>query len=80
MPRTDYERPAWYQIDSIYQCENCNHEQIVRAGFSAIMPCPMCGGYVSRVGESYPGNVDDWDEVRSGYDINGEWVRKSGRC
>ena len=74
MSRADYERPAWNQIDDIYQCRKCSREQIVQAGFSASMPCPYCGGFVDRIGERYPASPDDWDECRDTQD--GEWRRK----
>ncbi len=73
MSRGNYERPAWYQINKIYRCRKCELEQEIPAGYSAQMPCPDCGGYVDRIGESYPGNVDEWDEVK----VNGDWVNKA---
>lgn len=63
----DHERPAWYQVESIYKCQSCQREQIVRAGESARMPCPDCRGWVARVGESYPASRQDWHEERDGY-------------
>jgi hypothetical protein len=27
MSRSDYERPAWYQINTHYRCQKCGHEQ-----------------------------------------------------
>lgn len=74
MSRSDYERPAWYQINTLYRCQKCGHEQDVRAGESARMPCPMCRGFVVKIGESYPGSADDWDEERDG--LYGEWRQK----
>ena len=73
MSRSDYERPAFYQVNRIYRCRACGHEQEVPPGFSAQMPCPMCGGYVDRVGESYPGDPDAWDEVK----VGNTWVNKN---
>lgn len=62
MARSDYERPAWYQINREYECRN-GHRQSVRAGESAQMPC-WCGAFVNHVGESYPGDANDWDLER----------------
>lgn len=73
MSRSDYERPAFYQIQKIYRCQKCGHEQHPPAGFSAAMPCPQCRGWVECVGESYPGNADDWDEVK----VGNNWVNKN---
>jgi len=74
MSRGDYERPAWYQISTLYRCRACGREQEVSAGMSASMPCPDCGGYVVRSGESYPASADDWDEERDS--VNSDWRRK----
>lgn len=72
MSRGDYERPAWYQIERIYTCTKCGHEQRVSGQFQAQMPCPDCGGFVQSAGESYPASADDWDEVK----IGDAWVNK----
>lgn len=74
MSRSDYERPAHYQIERLYQCRRCRHEQRVSAGLSPSMPCPRCGGWVDRIGESYPASADDWDEYRDA--VSGPWRRK----
>lgn len=74
MNRGDYERPAWYQIERLYQCRSCKHEQRVRAGESAVMPCYYCGGWVEHTGESYPGSANDWDECRDS--VSSPWRRK----
>jgi DNA-directed RNA polymerase subunit RPC12/RpoP len=71
MSKSDYRRPADYQVERDYRCRRCGHEQRPLAGDSAMMPCPQCGGYVEMIGESYPSNADDWDESRD--DINGDW-------
>jgi DNA-directed RNA polymerase subunit RPC12/RpoP len=63
----DHERPAWYQINTLYRCQKCGNEQDVRAGESACMPCQRCRGFVVKVGESYPASRHDWDEERDGY-------------
>jgi DNA-directed RNA polymerase subunit RPC12/RpoP len=74
MARSDYERPAWYQINTLYRCQRCGTEQDVRAGESARMPCPACHGFVVKIGESYPGRANDWDEERDS--VNDEWRQK----
>jgi tRNA G26 N,N-dimethylase Trm1 len=80
MSRSDYERPAWYQIEKLYKCRRCGLEQKVPQGDSAQFPCPYCRGFVERIGESYPGDSNDWDEERINFhgerDINGTWVKK----
>ncbi len=50
-------------------------EQNPGPGFSAIMPCPQCKGFVEKISESYPSNEDEWDEKRVG-DINSPWVNE----
>ena len=74
MSRSDYERPAWYQVHREYRCQKCGHEQSVRAGESASMPCPRCRGFVVKIGESYPGSADDWHEERDS--VNSPWRQK----
>lgn len=74
MSRADYERPAWYQIGRLYRCQKCGHEQDVRAQESAQMPCPRCRGFVVKVGETYPGSADEWDEERTS--VNDPWRLK----
>ena len=80
MTRSDYERPAWYQIHKIYKCTKCGHEQDIPQGYSAQFPCPYCGRFVARIGESYPASANDWDEERINSrgqrDINGNWSQK----
>jgi hypothetical protein len=68
-----YRRPAYYQIINHYKCKSCGDMQEVQKGYSAAMPCRLCGGYVEKTGESYPSNSDEWDERRVG-DINSPWI------
>ena len=72
MPKSDYFRPASYQIKRIYRCKRCGHEQEIGPQMRAQMPCPCCGGFVEFVGEAYPGDADEWDEVK----VNGQWINK----
>jgi len=80
MSRSDYERPAWYQIEKLYRCKKCGYEQRMPQGYYAQFPCPMCKGFVERIGESYPANADDWDEEKTNSrgqrDVNGNWHQK----
>lgn len=75
MSRSDYRRPADYQIRQVARCELCSSEgeysndQQIDGG-----KC-QCGGTLHVVGESYPSNSDDWDEERDTQD--GEWRRRS---
>lgn len=74
MSRSDYEKPAWYQINKIYECQQCGDKQEIPLNMMAQMPCPCCGGWVTRVGGSYPGNANDWDMERD--NINAPWRYK----
>lgn len=75
MGLSDYRRPASYQISKHYKCRKCGHEQISDKYSSAIMPCPLCKGFVEFQSESYPANTDEWDEKRVG-DINSPWINE----
>ena len=74
MTRSDYLRPADYQIRQIAKCQSCGNEaeysndQQVDGGRCA------CGGTLRVVGESYPASSDDWGEARDTQD--GEWHRR----
>lgn len=74
MSRSDYRRPAEYQIRHHYRCASCGNEQefmsdqTVEGG-----RCP-CGGTLTFAGESYPGDSNDWDEERDSQD--GEWRQR----
>lgn len=73
MSRSDYYRPAEYQIRAIYRCMSCRSEnefmadQTVEGG-----RCP-CGGTLTYVGESYPGDPSDWDEELG---RDGQWRQR----
>mgnify|MGYP006368284331 FL=1 len=73
MPKSDYYRPAEYQVRSIYRCTSCRNEsefmsdQTVEGG-----RCP-CGGTLTFAGESYTASADDWDEERGD---DGQWRRR----
>lgn len=70
---SDYRRPADYQVDNIYVCGHCRHETTHPSIYA---PPDCCGVPMNRLGESYPGNSNDWDEVRDTPD--GDW-RNRGR-
>lgn len=73
MSRSDYLRPAQWQIRHIYRCMSCRQEQeflsdqTVEGG-----RCP-CGGTLTFAGETYPGNSDEWDEERGN---DGDWHQR----
>ena len=75
MSKSDYRRPADYQITRHYKCRKCGQEQVSDEYSSVQMPCPQCRGFVEFQGESYPANADDWDEKRVG-DINSPWINE----
>jgi len=66
-------RLASYQIEKHYKCRKCGMEQHPCGGYSAIMPCPQCKGYVELVSESYSGNTDNWDEKQLN---DGSWINE----
>ena len=69
MGRSDYQRPADYQINTVYRCVGCRHE--TETNYGAPRVCPYCGENYIAVGESYPADPDDWDESRNR--VNGPW-------
>lgn len=71
MSRSDYRRPADYQVNIIYRCDTCRRE-IGLISVYGVGPC-SCGGTFQECGESYPANSNDWDEERDTQD--GEWHR-----
>lgn len=71
---SDHHRPADYQVDEVYQCRRCGDEQVVPSCYAARMPCPRCGGFVDKAGESYPADSSEWDEVRT---KDGHWINKN---
>lgn len=68
MSRSDYARPADYQINKIYRCGTCRRET---EHPSIYAPPECCGSEMTECGESYPASADEWDEVRDTQD--GEW-------
>jgi len=68
MSRSDYERPADYQINRFYTCAQCGDEREYPNDVRSSFPCMDCGGAMQFSGESYPSNADDWDEVLDGND------------
>ena len=72
MSRSDYRRPADYQINNIYQCAVCGAE-IEQVSVYSASRC-MCGGELRMIGESYPASSDDWDEERN--PNSGDWERR----
>lgn len=74
MSKSDYYRPADYQVTIIYECNSCaaKTEQI-----STYDVCECsCGGKFRMIGESYPASAEDWDEERD--DTNSDWHRRRG--
>ena len=66
----DNYRPAQYQINNIFHCDTCGKECEQPSEYGK-EPCPCsCGSECVYVEESYPGDVDEWDEQR---DPDGEW-------
>ena len=70
MSRSDYRRPADYQVTHHYKCRACGHEEEVASIYAGPASC-RCGGQMSFDGESYPANADDWHEERD--DVNDEF-------
>lgn len=66
MSKSDYYRPAAYQIIEHYRCSGCGREIEVESVYA---PALCCGMYPQKTGESYPASSDDWDEEkgRDGY-------------
>lgn len=72
MSKSDYRRPADYQIENHFRCTSCRAETSVSSVYGAPTMC-HCGGNYEYVGESYPANADDWDEYRD--NVNDEFRR-----
>ena len=68
MSKSDYYRPADYQVIVHYRCDKCGAETEQPSCYG-VGDC-SCGGQFIRNGESYPANSDDWNEQR---DPDGEW-------
>ncbi len=73
MNRSDYARPSQGQIDNIYMCRNCRRETTHPSIYA---PPECCGTEMEKLGESYPADSGEWDEVRD--TVDGEW-RDRGR-
>ena len=71
MGKSDYYRPADYQITTIYRCHSCGKE-VEQQSCYGVGRCD-CGGSFAQVGESYPADIQDWDEERG---RDGEWHRR----
>ena len=71
MSKSDYYRPAPYQINSVYRCVVCGQETDIPSMESATT-CG-CGGRLECIGESHPASADDWDEERG---PDGEWRQR----
>lgn len=63
MARSDYRRPADYQVTHHYQCTACGTETAAESFYEGPAAC-YCGGRMEFAGESYPANADDWQEER----------------
>lgn len=75
MSRSDYERPADYQIFTIYKCLSCGNE-IEVCSYETATYC-YCGGTFDRIGESYPADPNEWDECRDDY--YSSWHKKRSK-
>lgn len=73
MSRSDYYRPAEYQIRDIYRCTSCGAENEYHHDQAVEGTSCHCGGRLTKMGESYPADPDDWDEQR---DPDGEWRQR----
>jgi hypothetical protein len=73
MSRSDYRRPADYQIRQIAKCQSCGAENEYMNDQQVDGGRCSCGGTLRVVGESYPSNSDDWDEE---LDRDGEWRQR----
>lgn len=71
--RSDSERPADEQINTIYRCVKCNEDFEIPQNYCPPDKCSSCGGDIISSGYSYPSDPDDWDEIK----VNGEWIKKS---
>jgi hypothetical protein len=71
MSRSDYQRPSQQQIDNIYTCPVCQRETTHPSYYA---PPTCCGLPMNYVGESYPSDPEEWNEVRDTQD--GEWYER----
>ena len=74
MSKSDYYRPAAYQVLQIARCESCKQEREYANDQHVDGGRCFCGGVLRVCGESYPASADDWDEERD--DTNSEWHRR----
>jgi len=70
--KSDYYRPADYQIIIHYKCNSCGAETYQESFLDGVGYC-FCGGQFVPGGESYPADSNDWDEQR---DKDGEWRKR----
>ncbi len=63
MAKSDYRRPADYQINNVFKCSSCGHESEHSSVNVAPQGC-SCGGLLQQIGENYPADSDDWHEER----------------
>lgn len=73
MARSDYLRPAEWQVRSIYRCMSCRNEQEFMSDQTVEGGRCGCGGTLTHAGETYPASADDWEEERCD---DGEWRRR----
>ena len=72
MSRSDYLRPAPYQVKNIWTCAACGRQTEMDSDYG-VGPCD-CGGTLVLSGESYPADPSDWDEERDS--VNDDWHRR----
>ena len=73
MARSDYLRPAEWQVRAIYRCTSCRNEQEFMSDQTVEGGRCGCGGTLTSAGESYPASSDDWEEERGD---DGAWSRR----
>lgn len=74
MSRSDYRRPADYQIRQVAKCLSCGSENEYMNDQQVDGGRCYCGGTLRVIGESYPASSDDWDEERDS--VGGQWRRR----
>lgn len=70
MAKSDYRRPADYQINEHFRCRSCGRETEQPSIYGKPETC-SCGGPLDYIGESYPASSDDWHEERD--DVNDDF-------
>jgi hypothetical protein len=73
--RSDYRRPADYQVRQIAKCSACGREGEYMNDQQVDGTRCRCGGSLQVIGESYPADSEEWDEERDTQD--GQWRRRS---